>query len=192
MTYTLQDLTLPDKIITDIDLQLKEFNQIIPYEYNTNAYSPRLVNLLLSTCTIIERFCKLIQIECSLPAPTPQNGGIRQLISNIDQNGVLANMNWTTVFNNTFQPFDGTYDWWQLYNNTKHDSNFNITDVKYHHVVTAIVALHSLQRLAYAKVDTRGTMLQGNDLLDITKWSQTSGLSWHTTHELFHTNTGPA
>ena len=61
MTYILQDLQLTDKIVDDIDLQLKEFNEIIPYEYNIDAYSPRLVNLLLSTCTIIERFCKLIQ-----------------------------------------------------------------------------------------------------------------------------------
>src|SRR2546428_10865115 len=98
MTYSKKDLELPNKIVDDIDLQLKEFNQIIPYEYNKNAYSPRLVNLLLTTCAVIERFCKLIQVECNLPEPTRENGGIRKLLTNIDQNVVLKNMEWTTAF----------------------------------------------------------------------------------------------
>lgn len=191
MTYTKQDLELPNKIVNDIDLQLKEFNEILPYEYNKNAYSPRLVNLLLTTCTVIERFCKLIQVECDLPEPTQKNGGIRQLLTNIDQNGVLGNMEWTTAFYDKFQPFDGIYTWWKLNNDTKHDISFNITDVKYCDVVTAIVALHSLQRLAYAKFTDDWTTLHGADLLDITKWDKKTNLSWHTHHELFHTYTAP-
>jgi hypothetical protein len=191
MTYTKQDVELLDKIVNDIDLQLKEFNEILPYEYNKNAYSPRLINLLLTTCVIIEKYCKLMQVECNLPAPTRENGGIRQLLKNIDQNGVLRNMEWTTAFNDNFQPFDGNYDWWALYNDTKHDTSFNITDVKYHHVVTAIVALHSLQRLVHAKLTNNWTTLHGKDLLDITKWDKRSNLSWQTHHELFHTYTAP-
>lgn len=191
MAYTEEDLELPSKIVNDIDLQLKEFNEIIPFEYNQDAYSPRLVNLLLTTCSLIESYCKLIQIECSLPAPTQQNGGIRELIRTIDQSGVLANMDWTTAFHDTFQPFDGVMDWWEKYNATKHDLKLKITDVRYKHVVTAIVALHSLQRLAHAKHTKDWTCLQGEDLLDISKWEKKTDLSWHTHYELFHTYTAP-
>lgn len=130
-------------------------------------------------------------MECNLPESTPQTGGIRQLLRTIDQNGVLSNMEWTTVFYDNFQPFDGIYDWWRLYNDTKHTETFSITDVKYRHVVTAIVALHSLQRLVYAKLTKDWTTLHGADLLDITKWDKKTNLSWQTRHNLFHTYTAP-
>ncbi|AFS82632.1 hypothetical protein [Candidatus Nitrosopumilus sediminis] len=190
MTYTIADLKILDQVMNDIDLQLKDFNYIIPYEYNQEAYSPRLVNLLLTTCIVIERYCKILQIECQLPEPDG-NGGIRGVLRNLDGNGVLANMKWTTSFNEEFQPFDGTYAWWQMYNDTKHEETFSITDVKYRQVVTAILALHSLQRLAWAKLTTNWTKLNGMDLLDIEKWDEESDLSWSTRHGLFHTYSGP-
>lgn len=191
MTYTIENLRILDQVMNDIDLQLKDFNYIVPYEYNQEAYSPRLVNLLLTTCIIIERYCKILQIECQLPEPNMTNGGIRGLLKKIDNNRVLANMEWTTAFNEKFQPFDGTYAWWQMYNDTKHVETFSIIDVKYRHVVTAIVALHSLQRLAWAKLTTNWIQLHGADLLDVSKWNKESNLSWKTSHGLFHTYSAP-
>lgn len=191
MPYSEDDLQLLAKIVNDMDLQLKEFHEIIPYEYNQEAYSPRLVNLLLTTCSLIESYCKLIQRECSLPEPTTSNGGIRNLIKKIDQTGVLRNMEWHTIFHDSFQPFDGVMEWWEKYNGTKHDLKLTVTGVKYKHVVTAIVALHTLQRLVHAKTSTDWTQLHGADLLDITKWETKTNLLWSTHHELFYTYTAP-
>lgn len=190
MAYSEHDLQLLRKIVNDIDLQLKEFNEIIPYEYNQEAYSPRLINMLLTTCSLIESYCKLIQRECSLPEPSG-NGGIKKLILKIDQSGVLANMEWHTVFHDSFQPFDGVMDWWDKYNATKHDLKLTVTSVKYKHVVTAIVALHTLQRLTHAKTSTDWIQLHGVELLDIAKWERKTNLLWATHHELFYTYTAP-
>jgi len=189
MTYAKQELSLLNKIVDDIDLQLKEFNEIVPYEYNKDAYSPRLVNLFLTTCTVIESFCKLIQVECNLPT-LEKNGGIRGLLKNIDKNGVLSNMEWITDFNEHFQPFDGVYDWWSKNNDAKHDLKTNILNIKYRDVLTTIVALHSLERLANAKFDEIKPVI-GLDLLNIATWEKKSNRWYKTTHDLFHTFTAP-
>ena len=91
----------------------------------------------------------------------------------------------------TFQRFDGVMDWWDKYNTTKHDLKLTVTSVKYKHVVTAIVALHTLQRLVHAKTSTDWIQLHGSDLLDISKWKKKTELLWITHHELFSTYTAP-
>jgi hypothetical protein len=176
------------KLVTDIDKQLKDFNEIIPYEHNQDAYSPRLVNMLLSTCSQIESFCKLIKNECNLPEPTSRNGGIRELLKKIDHNDVLSNMEWITSFYENFQPFDDIYDWWKKYNDIKHDMKTQILNVKYKHVLNAIVALHTLERLAYAKIQNN---LNGRHLIDSNNWEKKSNQLWSTNHELFYTYTAP-
>ena len=187
MTFE-NDVKLLSKLLLDIDKQLLEFNEIVPYEYNRDAYSPRLINLLLSTSSQIEAYCNLFIVECNLHPSTSANDGIKGVLREMNQNGVLSNMDWTTIFTEKFQPFDGVYEWWTKNNKIKHSLATYILSVKYHHVVTAIVALHSLERLAYAKIHN---ILNGIDLLDINKWDKKSNISWQTAHELFHTYTAP-
>jgi len=118
----------------------------------------------------------------------PQGDGMKDVLKQLNQNEVLSLMEWTTNFNDSFKPFDGNYDWWTKYNKVKHHLTTDILTIQYSHVVNAIVALVSLQRLAMAKISQN---LNGTDLIDISKWDANSKWSYYSSLQNFHTYTGP-
>ncbi|OLD21267.1 MAG: hypothetical protein AUI59_03270 [Thaumarchaeota archaeon 13_1_40CM_2_39_13_1] len=79
------------ELLIDTERQLGEFNERVPFKYNKDVFSPRLVNLLLMACTQIEALCKIFITELKLRKPTRKNG-MRGVIAEIDKNGVLSNM----------------------------------------------------------------------------------------------------
>ena len=57
------------KLHEDIEKQLLQFDEIIPYEQQTTAdiFSPRLLNMMLFCCPQIEAVTKLISEKCDFP-----------------------------------------------------------------------------------------------------------------------------
>lgn len=71
----------------DLETQFLEFDSIIPFEKQTcmDIYSPRLVNMLLTTCPQIESICVMLNDHMKIT----KNGNIPALMEEINRNKVL-------------------------------------------------------------------------------------------------------
>ncbi|MEW5841379.1 MAG: hypothetical protein AB1753_10295 [Thermoproteota archaeon] len=159
------------ELLYDTEKQLADFNDIIPFKYNKNVFSPRLVNLHLTTCSQIEALCGLFITELNLMGPS--GNGMKDVMLELDVNGVLSNMkiDWYSL-GETFSPFTTGYDWWVKYNKTKHKMVAEAKNLKYSDVANGLAALAGLHRLASAM---RLYVYTKNDILDKTKWVQDGG-----------------
>jgi hypothetical protein len=156
------------ELLYDTERQLEEFSHLVPFKYNKDVYSPRLVNLLLTTCTQIETLCELLVPELQLPGK--QGDGIKDVIRQIDTNGILSKMNiYSKKLDEKFRPFaNGTYDWWTKNNKVKHELLVKGRAIKYHTVVDGIAALVCLHRLSNAMHNSKS--FTASEMLDSQNW----------------------
>ena len=156
------------ELLYDTERQLEDFNHLVPFKYNKDVYSPRLVNLLHTTCTQIETLCSLLVPELNLPGP--QGDGIKDVLRQLDANGVLSKMNiYSRKMDEKFQPFvGGTYEWWTRNNKIKHDLLAKGRAIKYRTVVDGIAALVCLHRLSSAMFNS--TTFLPSEILDSQNW----------------------
>lgn len=131
------------KLHIDLEKQMLDFDEIIPYERQRTAqiYSPRLLNMMLVCATQIEAITRLISSKCNLVT----TGGIPSLIRKINQNAVLSNFNIISIPHRLqFTPFTEDLEWWDAYNDLKHDLLDKQFKITYATVMNAFAALSSL------------------------------------------------
>jgi len=173
------------EFLSDTERQLKNFSDNVPFEYNPDVYSPRLLNLLLVTCAQIEALCWFFMAEFSWALP--QNQGMKWVISQLDQNNVLSQMKLkSTLTPNLICPFSGSYAWWTKYNDSKHDLVTKSQDVKYADVIDAISAYFALFNLAVTRIETTASEA---DLLSGNNWDLDSHRQFWSSEHLFVTDT---
>ena len=83
------DLENLKKLHTDLEKQMLQFDEVVPYERQRTAhiYSPRLLNMMLVCGAQIEAVTRLISRRCNF---VEQNGGIPSLIREINKKLVLS------------------------------------------------------------------------------------------------------
>ena len=155
------------KLHVDLEKQMLNFDEVIPYERQRTAqiYSPRLLNMMLVCGSQIEAITKLISRKCDID----YDQGIRPAIRNINENAVLSNFHIFSIPHKLqFTPFTRDLEWWETYNDLKHelqDKQFKIT---YTRVMDAFAALAALHRLA-DKLDSANKK-QIQQILDRKSW----------------------
>lgn len=171
--------------LSDTEKQLEQFNNFAPFKHNPDIYSPRLVNLLFMACAQIEAFCSYFVAEFGWTIP--QGQGMRWVIAQLDRNGVLSKMIIkSTLASGNLTPFSSNYQWWQKYNDAKHDLVQNGYNVKYKDVMDAMAAYFALFNLALTKILTQ---LSETDLLDVSKWQDNTARQFWSAEHLFVTET---
>lgn len=146
------------KLQDDIEKQLLQFDEIIPYERQTTAkiFSPRLLNLMLSCCPQIEAVTKLLCNRCEIPLnELGENGrqkpiSVPKLISKINAKAVLSGLEIQTISDQLmFTPFTLHLEWWQKYANLKHGLAKKQYDITYTDIMNAFSALAVLHYVTY-------------------------------------------
>lgn len=143
-----------------------EVSHIIPIENNPKTFSPRLYNLLLTTCGQIEGMMKLV---CrNLNITVRQNTDFPTLYKKLNRQGTLRNQAVFFIRNHkTITPFKfrSTRDrkvplWWKNYNKSKHSLPEGFMQGNLTNVVNALSALHSLHYIGFlAGIETEADLL---------------------------------
>lgn len=147
------------KLHEDVEKQLLQFDEIIPYEKQRSAeiFSPRLLNMMLSCCPQIEAITKLITERCGFPLnETDEDGKTRpksvpSLIKKIDENAVLSNLCLEVKIHDYeagLTPFTPYLKWWKKYADLKHGLATKQFEINYVDVMDAFSALASLHCIA--------------------------------------------
>lgn len=142
------DLENLKKLHVDLEKQMLNFDEIIPFERQRTAevYSPRLLNMMLVCGAQIEAVTGLILRKCGI---SDNNEGIRPLIRKINQKKVLSNFKIMSIPHKLqFSPFTNDLVWWESYNQLKHDLQDKQFIIKYTTVMDAFAALAGLHCLA--------------------------------------------
>ncbi len=143
------DLNNLRKLHTDLEKQMIQFDEIIPFERQTTAkiFSPRLLNMMISCGPQIEAITELICVRCNIELPKKKN--IPELIQKMNSKGVLSNLEISTLAHGIlFTPFTRDLEWWQTYNDLKHELAQKQSKTTYTVVMDALAALAALHRLA--------------------------------------------
>ena len=134
------------KLHTDLEKQMLNFDEVIPYEHQRTAkiYSPRLLNMMLACGPQVEAITRLISTKCGFP-----DGGIPSLIEKINQKTVLSDLKIVSIPHRLlFTPFGTELLWWDAYNELKHELNDKQFKITYTTVMDAFAALAALHCLA--------------------------------------------
>lgn len=140
--YELQNLK---KLHLDLEKQMLNFDEIIPFERQRTAeiYSPRLLNMMLVCGAHIESVTKLISRGCDF-----NYVDLRKSIRIINKKGVLSNFIIISIPHElAFTPFTNGLEWWESYNELKHElqeKQFKITYIRVMDALATLAALHCL------------------------------------------------
>lgn len=134
------------KLHTDLEKQMQNFDEVLPYERQRTAeiYSPRLLNMMLVCGSHIEAVTRLIANKCNFI-----DGGIPSRIRQINEKSVLTNFKIVSIPHQIqFTPFLGEFVCWDAYNELKHDLVDKSHKIVYTTVIDAFAALAGLHCLA--------------------------------------------
>lgn len=133
---------------TDIEKQMIEFDEIIPYTRQKNAeiFSPRLLNMILACGPQVEAVSEIIANRCGIKR---DELNVPSLIQKINEKGILSKFNIISIqYNLQFTPFTLELDWWKMYNGLKHNLSTEQYKINYVIVMNALAALSALHYLA--------------------------------------------
>ncbi|MDE1861509.1 MAG: hypothetical protein KGI33_01215 [Thaumarchaeota archaeon] len=155
------------KLHVDLEKQMLNFDEIVPYERQRTAdiYSPRLLNMMLVCGSQIEAVTKLTCGRCKIR----HDDGIRPAIRKLDKDGVLSGFRIFSIPHRLqFSPFTKDLEWWEAYNGLKHDLQDKQFKITYTAVMDAFAVLAALHRLADKLAESDNEQIQ--QVLDKNSW----------------------
>jgi len=166
------------KLHVDLEKQMKNFDEIIPYERQSTAmiFSPRLLNIMLACGPQIEAVTRWIASWCDMETSEPDQecqGRIKQfsvpkMIRKINEKDVLSILPiYSLQHKIQFTAFEDKKEWWDLYNNLKHGLANSHKKINYRVVMDALAALASLHCIA-AKLSENERDI--SSVLDSKRW----------------------
>lgn len=180
--YELQNL---QKLHLDLEKQMLNFDEIVPFERQRTAeiYSPRLLNMMLVCGTHIESVTKLISRTCGF-----YYDNLRDSIRKINEKGVLSNFNIVSIIHQLgFTPFANDLEWWESYNELKHElqeKQFKLTYARVMDAFASLSALHCLAKTLVSNTDDfiprildKEHWIYNENLYEVTKYNAKIGRS---------------
>lgn len=161
--YELQNL---QKLHLDLEKQMLNFDEIVPFERQRTAeiYSPRLLNMMLVCGTHIESVTKLISRRCGF-----YYDNLRDSIRKINEKTVLSNLPIFSIPHEIlFTPFTNNLEWWESYNELKHELQEKQFKITYTRVMDAFAALAALHCLAKTMVSVSNERI--DQVLESKNW----------------------
>lgn len=149
------NLTKMEDLYADTERQVIELNYVIPLDNDEQTYSPRLYNILQSTCGQVENMLKII---CKKLQLDPCDDKFPCLFKALNVDRILENWNVGVIrTNKSIQPFkieNKTPFWWQKYNATKHNLPCGLTEGNIGNTINALAALFVLHNLGQKVKET--------------------------------------
>src|SRR2546425_7011110 len=150
MTFE-QELEKMQNLFLYTDRELHELSQLIPLDNKLETYSPRLYNILQSSCGQVENMCRIL---CEKLQLKPQKSNFPSYYSELNVNGMLDKQAvYLITKNEVITPLkitsNDTPDWWKNYNDTKHKLPDGILQGNIGNTVNALSSLYSLHRIAF-------------------------------------------
>lgn len=157
------------ELFLDTERQLIELSHIIPLDNPDNTYSSRLYALLHMTCAQIESMFKMLCSELGLK---PECDKFPCYFSILNSQGMLECQTvYITKIEKKIQPFivepNKSPEWWQGYNDTKHELPEGIIFGNIGNTIKAMSALCILHNIS------QFTRYRHDDLLNKNQWRQT-------------------
>ncbi len=168
------------KLHDDLEKQMHNFDEVVPYgrQRTADIYSPRLLNLMLVCGAHIEAITRLISLVCGFP----NNGGIPSLIRKINENAVLSKFEIVSISHGLqFAPFTDSLDWWDAYNELKHDLVDKSAKITYTTVMDTFAALAALHCLSQVLFDNSKEDVP--KILDKKNWIQSGKMAFNITSD---------
>lgn len=172
LKYDLENL---QKLHQDLEKQMLSFDEIIPFERQRTSeiYSPRLLNMMLVCGAHIETVTKLISRRCDF-----NYDDLRSSIRKINEKFVLSKFYIISIPHEIqFTPFTDKLEWWESYNELKHELQEKQFKITYTRVMDAFACLSALHFLAQKLMS-----IQDNDeisnILNGQNWTQAQ-LTWN-------------
>ena len=155
------------KLHVDLEKQMLNFDEIVPFERQRTAeiYSPRLLNMMLVCGAQIDAVTRLIAKRCGFN----HNDHIPPLIRKINEKTVLSNFQIISIPHKLqFTPFTRDLEFWDAYNELKHELQEKQFKITYTRVMDGFAALATLHYLAGQLVAVRDENI--TNVLDRQNW----------------------
>jgi len=169
---TVKELLEMQKLFANTEYDFLLFNEIVPYSYNPlTVYSPKLVSILQSigpqiygVFEIITKQFGMSSIDFKFP----------DYFNALDNMKLLSCQSVTLLENKlVIQPFEESktnYDWWNAYNNVKHELPKGIFEAKYENVIYSLGALYILHHIADTIQRKKNPIIEKAEITDSTNW----------------------
>ena len=135
-----------DALHEDLEKQMIAFDDIVPFrkQWHIQLYSPRLINILLSTGPQIEAVTKRLGEMLSI-----NDDRVPTILHEIERSRVMDNIRPRAIRQDIMFPkFGPNFGWWNEYNRIKHEMYKDELRISYMLVMEALAALAMLSFLA--------------------------------------------
>jgi len=174
----IDDLKIMRDSYYEIERRFIEISRIIPLDNDPKTYSPRLYEILQTSCGQVENLLRLI---CDKLELEPEEKKFPSYYKKLNETGILERQvvdyfsgEWVT------QPFRlGSEDdyspfWWKSYNKTKHDLPKGYKKGNLENTIYALAGVYALHCM--------GTYAQhsGTNILENSEWLEETGVALNT------------
>jgi len=161
----------------EIERRFIEISRIIPLENPPETYSPRLYEILQTSCGQVENLLRLI---CDKLQLTYANNNFPAYYQALNSTGILVSQGIDYFSGNLIcMPFtivagNSTPFWWKAYNDTKHGLPEGYKQGNLKNTINSLAAVYALHCI--------GAYVQnfGDDVMKISQWHQRSSISMNT------------
>lgn len=147
MTFN-DDLKQMRDIFEDTEKQFIEFTSIVPIDNPSETYSTRLYALLHNICGQIESLMKIYCTEMKLKYTSKNFPSYFQALNSnkmLENQKVLLIKTKSVI--NPFCPKDQSTEWWQSYNDTKHQLPQGLKQGNLGNTISALAGLYILHSM---------------------------------------------
>ena len=158
----------------DLEKQFEELIRIIPLDNPKETYSPRLYDILQTSCSQVEN---LMRILCKRLGLNPKGDNFRDYYDELNTRKILEKQAVAVLRGpNEYKPFVNLTDntnpvWWKAYNDTKHHLPEGYKAGNLQNTIMALGAVYCLHCFAHY-VDENG-----NDVLENNHWDYIDGIT---------------
>ena len=162
----------------ELERRFIEISRIIPLDNSEDTYSPRLYDILQTSCGQVENLLRLICDKLELDYG--ENPDFPKYYELLNGTRVLEKQVMDYFSSNyvctpfQLEPNKKTPFWWRAYNKTKHHLPQGYKEGNLKNTIFALAGVYALQCFAIYCTHT------GRDILDNSNWMQESGMSLNT------------
>ena len=160
----------------EIEQQFIEISRIIPFENQSTTYSPRLYDILQTSCGQIENLFRLCD-ELNL---SYERGAFPLFYNALNSTGILKRQT-IDYFPADFvaKPFHMVYQeitpfWWKAYNDTKHNLPEGYEQGNLRNTILSLAGVYALHCIGQYVVHF------GDKVMNDSKWFERSGVAMNT------------
>jgi len=165
-----EDIRIMRESYYELERRFIEINRIIPFDNSGDTYSPRLYDILQTTCGQVENMLRLICDE--MQSPCGNNPGFPKYYETLNSTGILERQIIDYFSSSlTCKPFFVEPDqkspfWWRSYNKTKHNLPQGYKEGNLTNTVFALSGAYALHCIAEYCKHAHQEILNNSEWMD--------------------------